>query len=560
MSAAKPLSNRDVRRAPLLDARAATRCPLRTHLMIEPPEHVVEQPLPVDVLVRIEDGRAFEDQVMAEVAAAVGDLPDLTGDEAGTLAAMAAGVPVIAQAELRDHAGRRTGRPDLLVALPHPTADGRAAYMPVEVKAHLVTAGGKSGSLGPLRACAHTDVAGGLDPATVAEVEGPWTRKRPDDLLQLAHYHRLLEHHGHAGPGWAGVIGSDRTLALVDLTAPTFQSWRNVSGRWSTLEKYDREFGFRLDVAALATDRVDGLTDEDPLVVPARSSECDRCRFEGVCAPRMEDADELTLLPKVTWDVRQRLHASGLTTRSALALADPATLPTNAIREAADHARVQTSGVSLARVRGADRLSLPRADVEVDVDMESTPDGRVHLWGCLVTDSLDGASPRYVPFADFSAELDDTAVFVEFWDWLQGVRSSAIDAERSFAAYCWAGGGAEDRYLRLYGPRVGVDVEAFIGSPEWVDLHRVARAHVTTGGSLGLKVVAERMGFAWRDDDPGGGQSMVWYADAVAGDNRQRQRLLDYNADDVAATRWVRDHLARTWEDLPRVEDLTPSV
>ncbi|MEO2108303.1 MAG: TM0106 family RecB-like putative nuclease [Actinomycetota bacterium] len=559
MTADKPLSNRDVRRAPLLDARAATRCPLRTHLMIEPPEHVVEQPLPVDVLVRIEEGRAFEDQVMAEVAAAVGDLPTLTGDEAATLAAMASGVSVIAQAELRDHEGRRTGRPDLLVALPDPTPEGRTAYMPVEVKAHLVTAKAKGGSLGPLRACAHTDVASGLDPAAVAEVEGPWTRKRPDDLLQLAHYQRLLEHHGHAGPGWAGVIGSDRTLALVDLTAPTFQSWRNTTGRWSTLEKYDREFGFRLDVAALATDRVDGLTDEDPLVVPARSSECDRCRFEGVCAPRMEDADELTLLPKVTWDVRQRLHASGLTTRTALALADPTTLPTNAIREAADHARVQTSGVPLARVRGAEVLDLPRADVEVDVDMESTADGRVYLWGCLVTDGRAGTPPEYVPFVDFSPELDDTAVFVAFWDWLHRTRAAAIDAERSFAAYCWAGGGAEDRYLRLYGPRIGVDVESFITSPEWVDLHRVARAHVTTGGSLGLKVVAGRLGFKWRDDDPGGGQSMVWYGDAVAGSREQQRRLLDYNADDVAATRWVRERLAEVWAALPRVGDLTPT-
>jgi hypothetical protein len=41
----KPLSNRDISRAPMLDARAATRCPMRTHLSIDPPGRLVREPL-----------------------------------------------------------------------------------------------------------------------------------------------------------------------------------------------------------------------------------------------------------------------------------------------------------------------------------------------------------------------------------------------------------------------------------------------------------------------------------------------------------------------------------
>ncbi len=153
-------------------------------------------------------------------------------------------------------------------------------------------------------------------------------------------------------------------------------------------------------------------------------------------------------------------------------------------------------------------------------------------------------------------DLDDTALFESFWSWLLGVRETAVTVGRSFAAYCYAAGGAENRYLRLYGPRLGLDVETFIRSEEWVDLHAVVRAHVLTGGSLGLKAVASLCGFAWADDDPGGGQSMAWYAEAVAGDAGQQQRLLTYNEDDVRATLAVRDWLESSWATLPAVEGI----
>ncbi|MFZ1911741.1 MAG: ribonuclease H-like domain-containing protein, partial [Propionicimonas sp.] len=67
---------------------------------------------------------------------------------------------------------------------------------------------------------------------------------------------------------------------------------------------------------------------------------------------------------------------------------------------------------------------------------------------------------------------------------------------------------------------------------------------------LGLKVVATHgAGFAWRDEDPGGLNSMHWFADAVGGATAElreqaRTRVLEYNEDDVQATwqlrRWLR--------------------
>jgi predicted RecB family nuclease len=59
-----------------------------------------------------------------------------------------------------------------------------------------------------------------------------------------------------------------------------------------------------------------------------------------------------------------------------------------------------------------------------------------------------------------------------------------------------------------------------------------------------LKVIAPLCGFHWRDGNPGGAQSELWYVDALDGDEEQRVRLLEYNEDDVAAQaairKWVR--------------------
>ena len=90
-------------------------------------------------------------------------------------------------------------------------------------------------------------------------------------------------------------------------------------------------------------------------------------------------------------------------------------------------------------------------------------------------------------------------------------------------------------------------LEDFIASDRWVDMRKVFERQLITGSGTGLKVVAPLAGFEWRDDDPGGGQSMVWYQQAGAGDEDARARLLAYNEDDVQATRSLRDWL----EDSP---------
>lgn len=548
--------SRDVDAVAPQDARTAATCPLRVHYRADPPGPVRPAPPPAFLQELFDAGRAFEDRVRRGLHATLGERVAVAGDAGQTMAAMASGAEVIDRAVLPDdRVGHRSGAPDLLVRVAR-RADGRWAYAPVEIKRHRVVQDADRGALGPLRAMPAERLAA-LDPAALPVQDHRFARRHDRDHLQLSHYHRMLEAVGHASQGvpWAGVLGTEGLVVFHDLSEPRWASWRNVSGRWSSLERYDHEFGFRLDVLAVAHRRLRG-EDLKPLVVPARSSECGTCEWREHCEPAMEAADELTLLPRVDWDTRHRLGAQhGVTTRAGLARCDRDALPTAALRDAVDHARVATAADGPYRGRGVTDLGLRRAAVEVDIDMESTADGRVYLWGALLAEP--GAAPRYVAHHDFACDLDDVALFGRFWSWLQEMRQAACSAGRSFAAYCYAGPAAEERYLRLYGPQVGADVEALIDSAEWVDLYPVVRDRVVTGRSgNGLKVVAPLAGFAWSDADAGGGNSMAWYADAAAGCPQARQRLLDYNADDVRATRALRDWLQRVWPDLPPVEAL----
>ncbi|HKX75628.1 MAG TPA: recombinase RecB, partial [Acidimicrobiia bacterium] len=299
----------DVSAVPLQGGYIAKQCPVRIQNDILRP--VEPSPPSAEVLARMADGIAFEEAVLAELASF-----DRSGwvfidpswgreeAEAETLRAMAAGAELIAGGWLpADEAGRRTGKPDLL--LRH--GDG---YVPVDVKNHLTldVEEEQTTLVSPLEAPFFH----------LVEDRAGWTRrKRKDDALQLAHYWRMLEAAGYAASTpRAGIIGKEKVVAWYDLEEPLWQTPAKSDGKKrktrSSLEVYDFEFCFRLDIAATAQQLMAGTATE-LLVEPLWNSECPDCPWLPACRPVLEEGSgDPSLLPRITYREWRLLRDHGI--------------------------------------------------------------------------------------------------------------------------------------------------------------------------------------------------------------------------------------------------------
>jgi predicted RecB family nuclease len=543
----------------VLDAGAVSRCRRRVHLEHDPSMREVPLPPPDPTAQqRIADATAHREDIMSRLVAATGgpghwvkidrDLP--AGERVErTEQAFAAEARYIWGALLPvDAAGHRRGGIDLLVRT------GRG-YVPVLVVRHRITDRGTGAVVTEL-----TD----LDPAHRAADGGRKVRSQPRDQLRLVHIRRMLQTLGQADEGLVlgGVIGLDADVVVWhDLAAATWPGGR------SALTEYQARFADRL---AIATAAAHG---DEPLAEPSRVLECRRCPWWPTCEEALTETRDVSLV--VRGEDAVELRRAGVSTVDALAALDPAgeapavnwtgvTFP-----DAVVLARAWLADLTL--VRRVDRVDVPRADVEVDVDMESFGDAGAYLWGCLLSGADIGLEPGYRAFATWDPlPTDDEArSFAEFWAWLTDVRKRAEAAGLTFRAYCY-NALAENRWLfgsvERFGDHPGIpakrEIQSFVDSADWVDLFRSVTDQFLCSHGKGLKVIAPVAGFAWRDPEAGGEASMRWYRDAVGmdgetPDDTQRERLLRYNEDDVLATHalraWISD---RAQTEVPFMFDL----
>lgn len=544
-----PLRLRTVTNTVLLDSGVVNRCRRRVHLEHDPamadastapPDPTGEQ--------RKADAAAHRRSIADEIAGLVGpgwtEIPRearASDREQLTLDAMAEGARFIWAAQLpRDEAGGRRGHIDLLVATDH-------GYVPVLVVRHKVSDPGQGAQTTPLS----TPWPAAREPDQRRRI-----RPQPRDVLRLAHTYRLLEAAGRVagGPAVAGVIGLDGDVVVWhDLEAPTWPGGRTA------LAEYDARFADRLAIATTAA------TGGEALAQPSRIVECRSCPWWPVCRVELEQARDVSLV--VRGEEAATLRAAGVRTVDDLAMADPEdeSLPQTGMPMSDAVGLAKAWLADLTVVRRIPRIEVPRADVEVDVDMESFGDSGAYLWGALLTGADVGQPQGYHAFATWEPlPTDDEArSFAAFWEWLMVVRLRARARGLSFRAYCY-NELAENRWLlssaRRFAGKPGIptteQVQAFITSDAWFDLFGSVRDHFLCSRGKGLKTIAPVAGFRWRDSQASGENSMRWYRDAVGmdssrPDDAQRIRLLEYNEDDVRAT-----HALRGWMSSPAVYEV----
>lgn len=546
-----------------LDAYAARSCLLKTHHAFHPG---LSRPESSAAASRQPGSAEFSAEVFAQIVAGRASVVDLRGrheapsveQEAACLAAMNAGAEVILGGLLpRDWAGHRAGRPDLLVR------DPAGGYFPGLIKYQRVVDLRKDDL--PFTWSELTDLP--------ARQQGTGWRYRWHwrwaNSLQLAHHWRLLGGLGQqAASGAQGlVIGNDDFGALgpratwLDLSEPAAPPAPElVNGDEphpvSALERYDHDFAIRVELAeqAAAADPAD-----PPLLQPIVSYECGYCVWWELCRPLLDDDDLSLRINKSPLDSHEIavLRRSGVGTVSQLATADleallPVYLPQVAHRSGAEdrlrlaqrRSQLLRDGVQLERT-STGPIDLPAAGLEIDIDIETSREDRVYLWGFWVTDGGDG---YYQQFSSFS-ELDDAAEVELARQAMAWLRNTVADSQAAVFHY------SDYEVVRL--ARLAARGDETLkwaldyAKDHFVDLFGVVRKHFFGTNGLGLKVIASAgAGFEWRDEDPGGLNSMRWYDDACrAEDEAARQqariRVLEYNEDDVKATwqlrRWLRE-------------------
>lgn len=480
----------------------------------------------------------------------------------------------------------RIARIDLL--LPDPNG----GLIPILIRGHRTTTAG-----GGIHVTTVADLATWRPGSPMPRTHQPGLKLRShyEDALALAHAYRLLQELGAASTSLRGGIvglGSSANDTAWDDGATVV--WHDVAAPHGPdgarcIDDYDARYSDRLAVARAAAGR------RRALATPSRVAECRRCPWWTVCGPQLAAAHDVSLL--VAGHDVEMLRSAGANTYDEVAVMDPqllADLPLTGVPAAEVQLRARAMAAGLPMVRRAEATDVVRADVELDVDMESFQDDGAYLWGTYLSGQLpDGYREGYRAFATWHGLDTDHAAenFVQFWQYLTELRARCRAEGKSFAAYCYSHK-AEERWL--YGtparfPHVSGmpgrdEVAEFCQSDEWVDLYLEVKRLFVVPGSLRLKVVAPVAGHAWRDPEPGGENSMAWYQIATgaadcadygltsagagtqgmtsypAGGMQQREvyrrRILQYNEDDVLATlrlrRWISEH---GWE-LPTVSEL----
>ncbi len=568
----------------LLGAYAARSCPVKTQNAFNPTAAIEtaagDSMENNEGLAELFDGgghfkTAVIEQLINSCVSPVVDLrplSDCTRSEQieACVRAMTSGADVIIGGCLPvDCEGHRVGYPDLLVRGAD-RADDSVTYHPVEVKWYKIIerAQPPHDAVEP-----RTLRYSALDQPTPSAAHcvagyGLRTGSRTADFLQLAHYYRMLEASGF-GPGQAlvGVIGTDDlfetpVLAWADLQELQVRAFsRSSPDGWrlrSLLERYDHEHAFRIKIAAVAQLQT-GRPDHDPelLVRPIVNKECSRCQWWEQCLPRLDPDDVSLRIDKAPLDMREiaTLRQHGITTITDLVDAELDQLlewylpevshrggAEGRIRVATRRAGMLLEGISFDR-ETVGPIEVPQADVEIDLDIESSADGRVYLWGFLVQQCGDSA-PIYHEFSQFD-DLDDrteAALAADAFTWLRSV----VETAPSVSVFHYSGYEiAKIGELARREQHELLDWAAGYAEEHFVDLLEIVKAHYFGVSGLGLKLMAGHVGFSWRDDDPGGLNSQLWFAEAVHGATNEvraqaRRRVLEYNEDDVTATNQVR--------------------
>lgn len=506
-----------------------------------------------DQTLREDEGILFEYNVRTELVAIhnvvdLGLIVDYQERSEATLRAIKRGDVIIVGAALPSADGR-SGAPDILLRGPAKNG-GANSYFPVDIKNHKPLEGTSK---------ATKQIVSTLQDLTkekAVEIEvGPGKPDSSDSLI-LSHYWRLLESLGYMPEGepFGAIIGSDKKLVWRSLIEP--------------LRDYDTQFAVRLAALMALIDQ------KPPHTRPIwNSSWCEKCHWRDHCKEKLLAEQHVSLIKGVSYTRAVALDSvkpAPIRTWADLANTSAADLEIKGWPKPQleiDHARARLSGTDIPFTpRESGDFSVPRADVEIDFDMESIGESKangrpdcVYLWGTLtkirnesVRKLLANPNEGFHGFSIFEKNETESEALASFWAWTRDWIAKSKEHNFSLKFYCYHGT-AEDTAMKAVSKRSdgkeGVpsieEIEEFKQSENWLDIENYVKKFIWSTENQKLKTVGKIAGAKW-EEGANGKLSTVWFDTWTrSSDPAEREtlknQLLEYNKNDVEATLILRD-------------------
>jgi predicted RecB family nuclease len=274
----------------------------------------------------------------------------------------------------------------------------------------------------------------------------------------------------------------------------------------------------------------DSPTQPPPVVL---NKHCPYCSFKKVCRQQAEEADDLSLLDRMTPKAILRYHNKGIFTVKQLSfLFKPRRRRRRRVAQPPHFdLEIQALAIRTGKIYVQTIPEIQRTDIELFLDIEGVPDQQFsYLIGLLTCDH------EAITHHSFWADTMDDENLI----WRKFVEKANEYPDAPIYHY----GSYEVRVFESLAKRFGLDVTC-IGK-RLVNLNSQVYGKVYFPvRSNSLKMLGKFLGASWTEPDASGLQSLVWrYRWEMEGQATDKQKLISYNAEDCQALRILTEELA----------------
>jgi predicted RecB family nuclease len=368
-------------------------------------------------------------------------------------------------------------------------------------------------------------VAGDIKSGAAEEGEQDERKPKKHYAVQLALYTDVLETLGLSRGRLPFIWDIHGNEVLYYLNAP--QGPRTPQSLWGFYQEQLTE--------------ANGIINHTRPSLPALGASCKLCHWRTLCFHHVEKLDDLTLIPELG-RAKRDLIAPYIKTVTDLAKANLAKTSIKGIGPSTlnkFHTRAQLLCDPKARAYCIIAPNLPEVEAELFFDIEADPMRDIcYLHGFIERREHNDSSERYFPFlAETPSPEAEEKAFAEAWEYVKSRQPCAIYFYSKYERTWW-------KKLQKRYPSVATeaDIDAMFESATDLYFDVVQKCTEWPTHDHSIKTLAGHLGFKWRDTSPSGAESIEWYHRWIeSGNIKMRQRILDYNEDDCAATRVLLD-------------------